>query len=212
MLSRVPRRHEWLSATSLWCAAMGGCVAATGASWQGQTSPRFRDDEGVNMAAGNVCIVTGSATGIGAACAIELARRGWHTVINYTKSEAEAQQTARECEKHGGETLLVRADVSQDADCRRMADATLQKWGRSMASSITRGTTKRRVQSRQSGSVVGGRFPEDLFSECRRRVSDDPRRRARHAQQGRGSVVNISSAQASIAPALPLPTPLPRAR
>ena len=61
---------------------------------------------------GGVCIVTGSATGIGAACVIELARRGWRTVINYTKSEAEAQETARECGKHGAEPLLVRANVA----------------------------------------------------------------------------------------------------
>lgn len=37
------------------------------------------------MASGAVCIITGSATGIGAACAVELAKRGWRTVINYTK-------------------------------------------------------------------------------------------------------------------------------
>ena len=89
-----------------------------------------------------VCIVTGSATGIGAACAIELARRGWRTVINFTKSEAEAQQTAAECEKAGGETLLVRANVAEDADCRRMADAALEKWGRIDGLINNAGTTK----------------------------------------------------------------------
>src|SRR5688500_10196525 len=94
------------------------------------------------MDAGNVCIVTGSATGIGAACVIELARRGWRTVINYTKSEAEAQETARECEKLGGETLLVRANVAEDADCRRMADVTLEKWGRIDGLINNAGTTK----------------------------------------------------------------------
>ena len=40
-----------------------------------------------------VCIVTGSATGIGAACAIDLAKKGARVVINYTKSEAEAAAT-----------------------------------------------------------------------------------------------------------------------
>jgi 3-oxoacyl-[acyl-carrier protein] reductase len=89
-----------------------------------------------------VCIVTGSATGIGAACVVELARRGWRTVINYTRSEAEAQATAQECAKHGAETLLVRADVSQDADCRRMVDAALEKWGRIDALVNNAGVTK----------------------------------------------------------------------
>ena len=76
-----------------------------------------------------VCIVTGSATGIGAACAIQLAQRGCRTVINYTRSEAEARATARLCEQYGTEALLVRANVADDADCRRMADAALAKWG-----------------------------------------------------------------------------------
>ena len=77
-----------------------------------------------------VCIVTGSATGIGAACAIELAKKGCHTVINYTKSEAEAAATAKACEQLGAQTLLVKANVADDADCRRMAEAALKKWGR----------------------------------------------------------------------------------
>jgi 3-oxoacyl-[acyl-carrier protein] reductase len=89
-----------------------------------------------------VCIVTGSATGIGAACAIELAKRGCRSVINYTKSEAEARETARKCEEHGVETLLVRANVAEDGDCRRMADAALQRWGRIDALVNNAGTTK----------------------------------------------------------------------
>ena len=36
---------------------------------------------------GAVCIVTGSATGTGAACAIQLAKKGCRVVVNYTKSE-----------------------------------------------------------------------------------------------------------------------------
>ena len=77
-----------------------------------------------------VGIVTGSATGIGAACAVRLAERGCHAVINYTKSEAEAAATAAACERLGVQTLVVKANVAEDADCRRMAEAALSKWGR----------------------------------------------------------------------------------
>jgi 3-oxoacyl-[acyl-carrier protein] reductase len=77
-----------------------------------------------------VHIVTGSGTGIGAACVIELAKRGCNVVVNYTKSEAEARATASECEKLGAEVLVVQANVAEDADCRRLAQATLDKWGR----------------------------------------------------------------------------------
>ena len=79
---------------------------------------------------GAVCIVTGSATGVGAAVARRLANRGARVVINYTRSKKEAEETQAACESAGAETLLVRADVSIDADCRRMASDTLARWGR----------------------------------------------------------------------------------
>lgn len=79
---------------------------------------------------GCAAVVTGSATGIGAATAELLAKKGCNVVINYTRSEKEAKETEAACRKHQVDTLLVRADVSQDADCRRMADEAAKKWGR----------------------------------------------------------------------------------
>ena len=89
-----------------------------------------------------VCIVTGSASGIGAASAIALARKGARVVVNYSKSEDTARATLKACEAAGGEALLVKADVSQDADCRRMAQAALDKWGRIDALVNNAGATK----------------------------------------------------------------------
>ena len=80
--------------------------------------------------AGGVFIVTGSATGLGAEVSRRLAGKGGNVVINYTKSEAEAQATAEECEKLGADVVLCRADVSVDDDCRRMAAEALERWGR----------------------------------------------------------------------------------
>lgn len=80
--------------------------------------------------AGSVCIVTGSATGVGAACATMLAAKGARVVVNYSRSEHEARNTLAACEAVGGEALLVQADVASDADCRRMADTALEQWGR----------------------------------------------------------------------------------
>ena len=89
-----------------------------------------------------VCIVTGSAAGIGAACAQRLSAKGARVVINYTKSEGEAREVAAACESHGGRTILVQADVSSDEDCRRLARAALEKWGRIDALVNNAGTTK----------------------------------------------------------------------
>jgi 3-oxoacyl-[acyl-carrier protein] reductase len=82
------------------------------------------------MNARKVALVTGSATGIGAAAALQLAQRGWNVVINYSRSEAEARATESACRAAGADTLLLRGDVAQDADCRALAAATLERWGR----------------------------------------------------------------------------------
>ena len=75
-------------------------------------------------------IVTGSATGVGAATAELLAARGCNVVVNYTRSEKEALATAERCEAAGAETRVVRADVSEDDDCKAIAAAAMEAWGR----------------------------------------------------------------------------------
>ena len=77
-----------------------------------------------------VAIITGSATGVGAATALSLASRGYHVLINYSKSEEEARASEAACQAVGAETLLVRGDVADDGACRHMADAALAQWGR----------------------------------------------------------------------------------
>jgi 3-oxoacyl-[acyl-carrier protein] reductase len=77
-----------------------------------------------------VAIVTGSATGVGAAAAIMLAGRGCNVIVNYTRSEAEAEETAATCREQGGEAITVQADVSNDDDCRAMVKAAIDAWGR----------------------------------------------------------------------------------
>jgi 3-oxoacyl-[acyl-carrier protein] reductase len=89
-----------------------------------------------------VAIVTGSATGIGAAAAIGLARRGAHVVINYSKSEKDAQETAKAARESGAEALAVQGDVAKDEDCRNLAQAALDKWGRIDILVNNAGTTK----------------------------------------------------------------------
>ena len=80
--------------------------------------------------AGRVAIVTGSATGIGAETAKRLASKGCRVVINYTKSREEAEATAASCRGLGSEALLHAADVSDDAACRAMVAAAVERWGR----------------------------------------------------------------------------------
>jgi 3-oxoacyl-[acyl-carrier protein] reductase len=75
-------------------------------------------------------IVTGSATGVGAATALALAHRGYNVLINYSKSEQEAIASEAACRAAGADTLLVRGDVADDTACRAMGDAAVARWGR----------------------------------------------------------------------------------
>jgi len=78
---------------------------------------------------GTTAIVTGSAVGVGRATALELARRGANVVVNYSRSEAEAQETVAQVEALGARALLVRADVSRDAEVRSMVQQALDAFG-----------------------------------------------------------------------------------
>ena len=85
-----------------------------------------------------VAIVTGSASGIGAATAVELSRRGFSVLVNYSKSKEQAEKVAAKCK----DAIVVRADVGEDAECRKLAQAAMDKWGRIDALVNNAGTTK----------------------------------------------------------------------
>ncbi|MGD2131150.1 MAG: SDR family oxidoreductase [Maricaulaceae bacterium] len=80
--------------------------------------------------AGKAAIITGSATGIGAAAAEALARRGVNVAINYSKSADEAEATGERCRALGVEAIVVQADVTDDAACKALAKAAEDAWGR----------------------------------------------------------------------------------
>jgi NAD(P)-dependent dehydrogenase (short-subunit alcohol dehydrogenase family) len=73
---------------------------------------------------GKVILITGSATGLGAALAVGVAKRGARALIlNCTVSLKEAEQTAAAVTAAGAQAILAPGDVSDDADCRKIAEA-----------------------------------------------------------------------------------------
>lgn len=86
-------------------------------------------------------IVTGSASGLGAASAAILAKVGARLVINYSSSQKEAEQTADLCRSAGADVVVVQGDVSRDEDCRKIA-AAAAPWGGLDALINNAGTTK----------------------------------------------------------------------
>jgi NAD(P)-dependent dehydrogenase (short-subunit alcohol dehydrogenase family) len=86
-------------------------------------------------------IVTGSASGLGAATAAILAKGGARIVVNYSSSQKEAEATADLCRSAGGEVVVVQGDVSRDEDCKKIV-AAAAPWGRLDALINNAGTTK----------------------------------------------------------------------
>ena len=66
-------------------------------------------------------LVTGAASGIGAAAVLALARAGYDVAINYSRSDGPARAVAAEAaQKLGAKTLLCKCDVADDAGVRAM--------------------------------------------------------------------------------------------
>ena len=77
-----------------------------------------------------VALVTGASTGIGRSAAVALARAGYDVVVNYGRSEAEANETASQAAAHGAQCLVVQADVSDEPAVRALLQAVEDRFGR----------------------------------------------------------------------------------
>ena len=134
-----------------------------------------------------VAIVTGSSSGIGEATARELAKRGWAVVINYSKSKAAAEKIAKEC----GDAIAVKADVADDAQCRALVKAAIDKWGRLDALVNNAGSTKfvahHDLDGLSSDDFLGIYATNVVapFQMCRAAAPE--------LKKAKGAVVNVSS-------------------
>ncbi|MBV8976814.1 MAG: glucose 1-dehydrogenase [Alphaproteobacteria bacterium] len=91
---------------------------------------------------GKAAIVTGSSSGIGASVALALARRGADVVVNYSKSAKEAEDVAAAVKALGARVCVVQGNVASDADCRKLAAAAREAFGRIDMLVNNAGTTK----------------------------------------------------------------------
>ncbi|KQT54424.1 sugar dehydrogenase [Aureimonas sp. Leaf454] len=71
---------------------------------------------------GQIAIVTGASSGIGAATAIELARAGADVVVNHRHSEEGAARTVAMIEALGRRAVAIQGDVSLEADVLSLFD------------------------------------------------------------------------------------------
>jgi NAD(P)-dependent dehydrogenase (short-subunit alcohol dehydrogenase family) len=78
---------------------------------------------------GTVAVVTGGASGIGRATALELARRGARAVAIADLHDERLARTGQELTELGAAALPVRCDVSSDTDVERLRDQVLETFG-----------------------------------------------------------------------------------
>ena len=74
-------------------------------------------------------LVTGGSRGIGRACCIVAARRGWRVGINHAGNEAAAKETLAAVRDAGGQGLVLAGDVSAEAEVIAMFAATVAAFG-----------------------------------------------------------------------------------
>lgn len=76
-------------------------------------------------------LITGAASGIGAATARRFLREGWNLVVNHLDGQQQAaQEVAAGATAPGQRAIAMPGDVTVDADCVRLVQAALDAFGR----------------------------------------------------------------------------------
>lgn len=139
-----------------------------------------------------VALVTGGGTGIGRATSIALAKRGARVIVNYSRSQADAEATVQTINDEGGQAIAVQADVCRDEEVRAMVQATVQRFG--TVDLLVNNASITRHISMDDLEAATGEVWDDLFDVnvkgmfyCARAVA--PYMKAHH----QGAIVNLGS-------------------
>jgi 3-oxoacyl-[acyl-carrier protein] reductase len=80
--------------------------------------------------AGKVALVTGASRGIGAAIAVRFARDGAKVVVNYSRSEKEANEVVAKITAAGGQAIAAKANMGNPAEIPPLFAATTKAFGK----------------------------------------------------------------------------------
>ncbi|MCO8120321.1 SDR family oxidoreductase [Stieleria sp. TO1_6] len=139
-----------------------------------------------------VALVTGSATGVGRACILQFARRGYDVVVNYSRSEADALQTAAEAEALGSKVLVICCDVSDDTRVREMIAEIDDQFGR-LDVLVNNAATTSFIEHRDLESLTEAMWDRMLAVNLKGAFFVTRAAATLLRASGAGSVINISS-------------------
>lgn len=79
---------------------------------------------------GKVAVVTGGSRGIGKAISLALAEAGADIIVNYSRSDKEAEKVKKEIEKLGRKCVTVRANVGKFQQAQNLGKAAMNHFGK----------------------------------------------------------------------------------
>jgi NAD(P)-dependent dehydrogenase (short-subunit alcohol dehydrogenase family) len=143
-----------------------------------------------------VILITGGSRGIGAAAARSAGQRGYSVCVNYRQDRAEAEGVVKAIEAGGARAIAVAADVSVEADVRRLFATVDETLGPLTALVNNAGIleTQMRVDAMEAERLQRV-FATNVFgpSLCAREAV---RRMSTKRGRAGGAIVNVSSAAA----------------
>lgn len=137
---------------------------------------------------GTKALVTGASRGIGAAIALTLAEYGCDIALNYRSSTARAEEVAEQVRSLGRRTLLLPADISDEAQVGAMYRELRNAWGQVDTAVLNSGVTSDGHMAAMSSAkwqdVIGTNLTGTFFTA---------REAAKHMHAAGGSIVVIAS-------------------
>lgn len=140
-----------------------------------------------------IALVTGGSRGIGAAIALDLARRSFTIVLNYRSDEAAARDVARQVRELGVECLPIRADVADAAQVAAMFAEIDSRFGQLDALVCNAGVLRDTLLGASEPADFDAVFAVNISGvvNCCRQASK------RMVSRRRGVIVNLSSVAAT---------------
>ena len=138
-----------------------------------------------------VALVTGSATGIGRAVAVRLAKEGLAVAVNYSRSEKEAQETLALVKELGVPAILCKANVAEESAVKSMIVRCREELG-GLDVLVNNAGTTRFIDHTDLASLTGQVW-DDIYAVNVKGTYFCCREAMPHLKERKGSIVNITS-------------------